>query len=164
MRTINFYGRIIGKIAEKEPQIVVKDVNGKKHKIPIQSGMDLETDFAIGEELKISYSVIPHEILVQRQHAQAEVLAAQEEEPSEASPEVLKPTSTTVLCLLGVPDDLRGKDAVCQGCPSLKERLTESGPEAYCELSAIAAEVAQVSTQPTELEQPPETAPVADSS
>lgn len=162
MRTINLYGRIVGKDAEKDPMIIIKDVNGKKHKVPIQSGMNLETDFTIGEELKISYSVIPHEILVQRRQAQAEA-EQQEEETSEASQEALKPASTAVLCLLSVPDDLKGKDAVCQSCPSLKSRETTEGPEAYCELTAIAAEVAQVST-PTEPEQPQETAPVADSS
>ena len=153
MKTITFYGRIIGKLSEKEPQIIIKDINSKKHKIPIQSGMNLETDFTIGEELKISYSVIPHEILVQRQAANPESTdEAEEEETNEAA---LAPSTTSVLCLLGVPDDLKGQDAVCQSCPSLKSKEVDGVKEAYCELAVIATEVAKAKNQ--SLEEPIET-------
>ena len=145
MKTITFYGRIIGKDDEKAPQIIIKDVNGKKHKVPILSGMDLEADFTIGEELKICYSVIPHEILVQRRQEIAEDI--------ETIQEALKPT-TDVVCLLGVPDEVRGKDAVCQGCNSLKERSTGAGQEAYCELTEIQKET----TEPEQQEAPVESA------
>ena len=123
------------------PTLILKGPNGEKWSIPVNSGADIDKDFRIGEEILVTFKA-PNRRL-------EEAAPVQEPVKSEAS--------TTVLCLLGVPDDLKGKDAVCQACPSLKERQTETGKDTYCELTAIASEITQVTAEPTK-ETPTESA------
>lgn len=144
-------GKIIDKCLKGKgeiPTLVIKEQNGGKIAVPINSGSDIDEDFKIGQEVRIRIEKIPHR-----------VFEIEEPEAVPIAESEIKQPENGVFCLLNVPEELKGKDAVCQGCPSLKEKDTSEGKEAYCELTAIAAEVAQVTASteaPTETVTQPE--------
>ena len=117
-------GRIVDKCLKGKnevPTLVIKEQNGGKIAVPINSGSDIDEDFKIGQEVRIRIEQVPHRFF---------------DEPKQATEE--KPfATTTVSCLLGVTDEDKGKVAVCQGCPSLKSKEVDGQREAYCEKSSF---------------------------
>lgn len=108
MITFERKGRIIDKglLGKDEiPTLIIKDVNNKTFKVPIPSGADLEEDFKINDELKITYAPINRSLY---------------EEPTKAS--APKPVTENraqeflPFCSHGVLQDSYGNSDSCADC------------------------------------------------
>ena len=99
------------------PTLMIKGFNGEKWSVPIPSGTDLDNDYSISEEVRISFEAIPIRSLDESIPAS-----------NQPVPDVIEANETTASvasCPKGALADEMGVAEVCVEC----EHLTRVGDE-----------------------------------